>query len=230
MKKYGLFKKGVVCVKTLYNYIDQVLLSLKNLDLALKVAINTKKTRIHKNKKVLGKSITKRPLEIELREEVGHWEIDTVIGKKSGDEALLTITERKTRTNLVFKISAKDDKSVQETISTLKTKLGSRFSGVFKTITSDNGSEFSSLVDALDNTTTEDYFSRPCSAFERGYRDERHNGLIRRFIPKGKPITSVSNKTVKYVTEWCNNLPRKILGYRTPMECFIEEISLLGQT
>ncbi len=98
VKKQGLFKKRVVCAKTLYNYIDQGLIAVKNIDLTLKVAINTKKNHVCKNKKVLGKSISERPPEIELRDEFGHWEIDTVIGKKSGDEALLTITKRKTRT------------------------------------------------------------------------------------------------------------------------------------
>ncbi len=59
--------------------------------------MNTKKTRVRKNKKVLGKSISERPLEIELREQFGHWEIDTVIEKKLGGEARLTITALKIR-------------------------------------------------------------------------------------------------------------------------------------
>lgn len=227
VKKLGLFKNTLVCVKTLYNYIDQGLIGVKNIDLALKVRRNTKNDRVRKNKKTLGKSISERPEHIHLREEFGHWEIDTVVGKKSQDEALLTLTERKTRVNLVLKITAKDEQSVKQTIEQIQLNLGEMFSQVFKTITSDNGSEFASLTEAVNDTITEVYFTHPFSAFERG-TNEKHNSLVRRFIPKGKPIKTVSSEFITKVTAWCNELPRKILGYKTPMECFREEIRQLN--
>nr|WP_325166627.1 hypothetical protein [Viridibacillus soli] len=70
---------------------------------------------------------------------------------------------------------------------------------------------------------TDIYFTHPYTSCERG-TNERHNGLIRRFIPKGKAI---AEETISHVEKWCNQLPRKILGYRTPEECFHEELSLL---
>ncbi|WP_145453424.1 IS30 family transposase, partial [Staphylococcus epidermidis] len=57
------------------------------------------------------------------------------------------------------------------------------------------------------------YYTHPYTSCERG-TNERHNGLIRRFIPKGKPISSVAGSTIRRVENWCNQLPRRILGYR----------------
>ncbi|HAT4276979.1 TPA: IS30 family transposase, partial [Clostridium perfringens] len=66
--------------------------------------------------------------------------------------------------------------------------FGSKFSEVFKSITADNGSEFADLSEFELKTKTKVYFTHPYSSFEKG-TNERHNGLIRRFIPKGKRIS-----------------------------------------
>ncbi|MEE3392875.1 MAG: IS30 family transposase, partial [Lachnospiraceae bacterium] len=58
---------------------------------------------------------------------------------------------------------------------------------------------------------------------------ERHNGLIRRFIPKGKRIDDFTGQQISDVENWCNCLPRKVLGYRTPGEIFEEEIDRIYQ-
>lgn len=69
------------------------------------------------------------------------------------------------------------------------------------------------------------YFAHPYSSWERG-SNERHNGLLRRFIPKGTgtPICSVPDSLIKRAMHQCNNLPRKILGYKTPLEAFLTEV------
>lgn len=149
----------------------------------------------------------------------------TVIGKKTKDQALLTLTERKTRKEIILRVTAKDSLSVSEVISQLKVSYGNRFSKVFKTITADNGSEFADLGLSVEKDLTEVYFTHPYTSCERG-TNERHNGLIRRFIPKGRPISSVADETITYVENWRNHLPRKILNYRTPEECF--QIELAG--
>lgn len=226
-KRHSLFSNAaLICTKTLYNYIELGFIGVKNIDLPMKVRLNTKKKRCRKNKRVLGRSIEERPAKVELREEFGHWEIDTVIGKKSQDEALLTLTERKTRKELIFKIGAKASDAVNTAIEGLRKEYGTHFQHVFKTITADNGSEFAELGPSVEKEETEIYFTHPYTSSERG-TNERHNGLIRRFIPKGKAISAVSDMTVTYVENWCNRLPRRILGYRTPEECFQGELSQL---
>lgn len=94
-KRHGLFEGALISTKTLYNYIDMGLIGIKNIDLPMKVRLNTRKKRTRQNKWVLGRSIEERPTEVYDRQEFGHWQIDAVIGKKSNDQALLTLTEHK---------------------------------------------------------------------------------------------------------------------------------------
>jgi len=83
----GLFQRGqTVCTKTLYNYVDNGLLSIKNINLPEKLRHNTKKEKVRKNKRILGDSIEMRPKNVERREEFGYWEADTVVGGKKEDE------------------------------------------------------------------------------------------------------------------------------------------------
>lgn len=76
----------MVCTKTLYNYVDLGLLSIKNIDLPNKLIRNTKAKKNREHKKILGQSNEERPEIVEFRAKFGHWEIDTVIGKKDEDE------------------------------------------------------------------------------------------------------------------------------------------------
>lgn len=217
----GRFERyQMVCTKTLYNYIDLGLLDVKNTDLPIKLRRNTKSTRIKKHKKKLGSSISERPIDINSRTEFGHWEIDTVIGEKSNnDNVLLTILERKTRYAIVLNIVSKTANAVMDAFSRLRSLFGEQFSQVFKTITGDNGSEFADLSTIESETDTKVYFTHPYSSFEKG-TNERHNGLIRRFIPKGKRISDYSSDDIAFIEEWMNTLPRRILNYKTPEELF----------
>ena len=217
----GKFQRDqIVCTKTLYNYIDLGLLAVINADLPMKLRRNTKSSQVKKHKKKLGKSITERPSNINNREEFGHWEIDTVVGEKSKyDSVLLTIVERKTRNAIIHKIASKTAEAVTEALNSIRTIYGDKFSDIFKTITSDNGSEFADLSILEAETDTKVYFTHPYSSFEKG-TNERHNGLIRRFIPKGKCISDYSSDDIIFIEEWMNTLPRKILNYKTPEELF----------
>lgn len=98
-RKHRLFKPAkMVCTKTLYNYIDAQLLEIRNLDLLEKTKRRTTQHHSHQHQRLLGRSIEERPKRVETRHEFGHFEIDTVIGKRAGSESvLLTFTERKTR-------------------------------------------------------------------------------------------------------------------------------------
>jgi IS30 family transposase len=221
----GKFDK-MLCTKTIYNYIDLGLMKVKNTDLPLKLKRHTKRIRVRTNKRKLGDSIENRPSHVESREEFGHWEIDTVIGSKSKeDESLLTMVERKTRNALIRKIPSKTAEAVRKEFDQIKDEFGSRFQQVFRSLTADNGSEFAALS-ALKEENVGVYFTHPYSAFERG-TNENHNGLIRRFIPKGKKISDYSQEAIARVEEWMNGLPRKILGYKTPEELFEAELDLI---
>lgn len=128
---------------------------------------------------------------------------------------LLTILERKTRNAIIHKIASKTAAAVTEVLNNIRNIYCKQFSKVFKTITSDNGSEFADLSTLEADTDTNVYFTHPYSSFEQG-TNERHNGLIRRFIPKRK----YSLDDIAFIEEWMNTLPRKILNYKTPEELF----------
>ena len=115
----GAFAK-TVCTKTLYNYIDMCLLKVRNIDLPLRVKRKTKVHRVRQNRRIYGMSIEERPEEINSREEFGHWEIDTVIGKKESSAVLLTLDERMTRQRHILKISSRSSAAVEEGIARLK--------------------------------------------------------------------------------------------------------------
>ena len=212
----------MICTKTLYNYVDLGLLPIKNIDLPAKLHRNTKSARVRHNKKKLGTSISDRPNYIENREEFGHWEIDCVLGEKSNkDNVLLTLVERKTRYAIISEMPSHSAIAVTKALDKIKDFFGSKFSEVFKSITADNGSEFANLSELEQKTEikTKVYFAHPYSSFEKG-TNERHNGLIRRFIPKGKRISDYSLETISFIENWMNTLPRKLLHYKTPEELF----------
>lgn len=217
-----------VCAKTLYRYIEEGLMSLNNMDLWLKLQRNTKPKRDRERKRILGQSIDERPQEINDRLTFGHWEIDTVVGKKTKDEpVLLTVTERLTRYQIIIKITGKNEAAVKETMEHLS-KDNPTFPKLFKSITADNGSEFAGLAEALQGLS-DIYFAHPYSSWERG-TNEKHNGILRRFIPKGKSLKDYSNDQIKQITHWMNHLPRKILNYRTPTEAILIHFNQLQLT
>lgn len=218
----GLFtREEIVSAKTLYNYIDLKIIDLTNFDLLRKVSMKARKQRLKANKMVLGDSIENRPEHISDRSEFGHWEIDTVIGVKNKTEpVLLNLTERQTRFELILKIGGKTATDVEHALEPL---MGTSLSHeIFKSITSDNGLEFSSLVNAV-QSVADVYFTHPYSSWERG-TNENHNGIIRRFVRKGIRISTICDSTIRHINIWMNNYPRRLLGYKTPYELFNEKL------
>lgn len=105
----------------------------------------------------------------------------------------------------------------------LKNRYGELFAEVFKSITADNGSEFSELSSILESYRSEAYFAHPYSSWERA-TNERQNGIIRRFISKGKEIKNVPLSEINDIERWMNQYPRKVLNYSTAEECFYREL------
>ncbi len=128
-----------------------------------------------------------RPEIAALRIEEGHWEGDTVVGKRGSKEAVvLSLLEKKTENDIAIRIPGKDADSVLNAMRSLREGFGEKFSQVFKTITVDNGSEFSAFSQ-VENWGCAVYFAHPYTSWERP-QNERHNGLFRAFVPKGVSI------------------------------------------
>lgn len=213
-----------VCVSTLYSYITKrVFLRLTNKDLWVK---GLEKKGAYKHVRRVTHpalpSITNRPEGINCRDEIGHKEIDLVVGKKGTPAATLTMTDRKGRTEMAYIIPDKKAASVRAVFDRLERKLGKRkFREMFKSITTDNGSEFleyEQLTRSIyGGKRFEVYYCHSYSAWEKG-TNENHNRFLRRFFPKGTDFTKVSQRQLQEAVDWMNNYPRKILDWKTPNE------------
>lgn len=223
IKREGLKFEGMICAKTLYNYIDAGIFSgISNEDLWEK---RKKKrgyktvSRVSKSNR-MARSITDRPLGAEMRKEYGHWEGDCVKGALGTKAGLLTLTERKTLEEIIIKLKRMTQKEIRKAIDRLERKYGQKFRIKFKSITFDNGAEFldwkSLEISILDpeKKRTITYFAHAYSSWERG-SNEVQNRMIRRFIPKGRNIANISRCEIKRIENWMNNYPRKKLGYAT---------------
>lgn len=218
---HELFPKSkMVCTHTLYNEVWSDMFSLKVTELP--EAIKRKRHKDSKpreNKKNYGKSISVRPEIARSRIEEGHWEGDTVVGKRAGKEAVVfSLIEKKTENYIALRVPGKTSAAVMAAMQMLKTEYGDRFSQVFKTITVDNGSEFADFAQ-VEKWGTEVFFAHPYTSWERS-QNERHNGLFRAFVPKGASVEDYSAEYILSAADELNARPRKKLGYRTPEELF----------
>jgi len=231
IKAKGLEFEGIICTKTLYNYIDAGLLSgisNKNLWEKRKKKKRGYKTvsRVSSNNRQC-RSIEERPKKVNNRVEYGHWEGDTVKGPLGSTTSLFTLTERKTKEEVIIKVEQATQEAIKKALDGLEAEYGDAFKVKFKSITFDNGAEFlgwrsleiSSLKSAEQRTII--YFAHSYSSWERG-TNENQNRMIRRFIPKGADIADVSDAEIARIQEWMNNYPRKILGYKTAKQMAIE--------
>jgi len=223
-KANNLFPEQQFSTKTFYNWIEDGLVGVKNIDLLLKVRRKPKSKR-KERKKVLGKSIEKRPEGVESREEFGHWEGDGVIGKNRKGQ-LITLVERKLGIGFLFNAGSKEQGKIVEIVDGLEKEYGKHFKQIFKSITFDNGSEFSDSAAIERNGRTEVYYAHPYSSFERG-TNENWNGIVRRFIPKGKSFEYLSDTDIKRINHYINTLPRKRFGYKTPLDLWNEQMAVI---
>ena len=112
---------------------------------------------------------------------------------------------------------------------TLQKQYSEHWNDIFKTITTDNGSEFADLANLEPVSKTLVYYTHPYTSCDKG-TVERRNGLIRRFIPKGDYINNYSLQDIINIETWCNSLPRKILAYHTPDEILEKDLDRIYQT
>ena len=222
LKQAGI---NTVCTQTIYNYITLGILKSADYKRNTKKAIN--KNRIAYNN-TRGRSIEERPFE--LKERIyGNWEMDTVVGKQGSKAALLVLTERVSRFEIIIKLKDKTQKSIIAALDKLEKEYKDKFSLIFKSITVDNGVEFldmesleKSVYDKLSKRTTI-YYAHPYCSWERG-SNENNNKLIRKFIKKKTDIKNFSVAYIKKIQDWINNYPRKLFNYKTAKDIFYENL------
>lgn len=216
--------KTIVSKTTMYRYIGMGLF----MNITMECGKQRKPYRQTKIKRApKGTSIEKRPAEIAERNTFGNWEMDCVCGKQGTTSAYLVMTERLTRKEIIFLIPNKQTVTVVHCLNKLERRYGKLFRKVFKSITVDNGVEFSDFKglekSIYGGKRTSVYYCHPYTSCERG-TNERINRDIRKKYPKGTDFTNISESEVRALENWVNAYPRAIFGYATSGEKFAEQL------
>jgi IS30 family transposase len=162
------------------------------------------------------RSIEERPEIVDQRQRIGDWEVDTIIGK-GHRQAIVTLTERKSRFALLRKVERRKAGLVSTTVIDLLRPVADRL----HTITGDNGKEFAEHERIAQELEISFFFAHPYAAWERG-ANENMNGLIRQYIPKARDLSSVTGEELVQIMNKLNHRPRKCLDFKTPFEVFFE--------
>jgi IS30 family transposase len=160
------------------------------------------------------RSIEERPAIVNARKRLGDWEVDTIIGRKH-KQAIVTLTERKSRFTFVSKVKRRTAQAVRRQVCRMLLPVKKKV----HTLTSDHGKEFADHEQIAQMLELKFYFAHPYAAWERG-TNENTNGLLRQYFPKKSDFQSVSNKTLERAMARLNFRPRKTLRFKTPFEVF----------
>lgn len=230
IKRGKLFKTNI-SKTTLYRYISSgIFYNMRMTDLPMYRKKRKYRKTISK-RPPKGTSIEQRPQEVQNRNSFGHWEMDCVVGKKFTRDILLVFTERLTRYEIILKMPNRKTETVVKSLNKLEKRFGAKFRKVFKSITVDNGVEFSDSKglerSIYKGKRTNVYYCHPYTSCERG-SNERINRDIRRLVPKGSDISKFSHEQIQAVEDWINAYPREIFNYATSAEMFAEQISKIS--
>lgn len=201
--------------KTLYNWFEWGWLDLKSEDLPDRGVRKRRKAEKRGTFTRGAKSIDERPAEANDRQEIGHFEIDTVLSGKTKGQAIATFVDRKSRLIVIRRLAGRDSAAMTKALI----ELNADFQGLIKTVTSDHGKEFARFKEIEAATGISYYFAHPYSPHERG-SNERLNRDLRAFIPKGCPIESISDAELTWIAKAMNMRPRKSLNWKTPLQLF----------
>jgi len=206
--------KKLFTSRTMYNYVkSKDITEIKPLDLPHMASRKRNRKKIDRvNKRILGRSIEERPETINTREQFGHWEGDCIVD--GVHSALLVKYERLSRKVVIQKLD-KHDKASVELIESIFRKTYFELSTTY-----DNGSEFWDRA-KHETKTYQVYFTHPSSPYEKG-GVENVNGIIRRYIPKGTRLETLTAADIQRIEDYINNMPRKILGYKTANKVYGE--------
>lgn len=153
--------------------------------------------------------IALRPKHINKRDELGHLEIDSIIGKKNEYDSIISIVDRCSRRVWLIKAQYRNEYYINKLIYEyiVKNEI------LVRSITVDNGLEFEALGIAAKKLGVKLYKCDPFCSFQRG-TNERTNALVRRFIPKGNSMKLVTQYYLENIAFEINSMPRKIFDYK----------------
>ena len=158
--------------------------------------------------------IEERPEVVNERSRLGDWEADTIFGRRK-HQAIVTITERKTRFTLMQKVTQKTSQAVGDALIELLRPYP------VLTLTVDNGKEFMEHQRVTEALNAQVYFAHPNSAWERG-TNENANGLMRQYFPKGCDFSKITDHEIDFAMNRLNHRPRKCLNFESPSTAMLK--------
>lgn len=224
---YYTHKNDFNCsLSTLYRYIDQCVLDVRNIDLPRKVKYKPRKPVIKISKETKMASRTHRTLEdfnnFILTNNIDDYvEMDTVLGSRESQVSLLTIMFRRTRLMLLFTLDEHTADNVCEVFDYLELSLGSElFEKMFPCILTDNGCEFMSAYEiehrADGSKRTNLFYCNPNSPYQKGAIEKNHE-FIRYVLPKGTNFNHLTQQKVTLLANHINSLKRGSLNENSPI-------------
>jgi len=170
--------------------------------------------------------IDQRPEIVNEKNRLGDWELDTIIGVigVEHDGCIVSMVERMSKLTRLAKVARK---TALEVTLGIRGKLALIAQWVL-TLTADNGKEFASHEELARLLEADFFFAKPYHSWERGL-NEHTNGLVRQYFPKGTRFSEVSQEQLDKVEQLLNQRPRKVLGFRTPLEVFQLEAEKVGK-
>ena len=211
--------KGIKCptVQQVYNWINDNKIEIKKKDLCYKKHRSNKSNMMSHtkwnfdNKTVL--PISLRPKYINKRDELGHLEIDSILGKRNEYSSIISIVDRCSRRVWLIKAQYKNEYYINKLIYEYIIKNDIKV----KSITVDNGLEFNALGICAKKLGVKLYKCDPYCSFQRG-TNERTNALVRRWIPKGSSMKYVPQIYLDDICFEINSMPRKIFDFKCAYE------------
>ena len=214
------------CFKTVYNAIHAKDLPILISDLPYRRSERKREPYPQRRKAYTARtntSIEEWTKEIKERLEIGHLEIDLVMGRRGTKACLLTAADRKTRRLYIERLPRATQDEVEKALKRIRERIETEENASkIESLTSDNGSQ---LIDekAMRKATGADvFYAHPYSAWERG-TNENANRIVRRFIPKGAVIKRYSKAKIRAIETHINSIHRDVLGGLTAQQAHEKE-------
>ena len=193
--------------------------------------IHTQTKEISEKKKEI--SIEEMPEKIKRKEVDTHFEGDSVVGVAKGrHQTLITLANPVSQFTFIRRSENKTGQATVDTLDKLEGEIP-QLNKIMESILLDNGVEFSKIEEMMRSVKNKDkkrfqiYFTHPYASYERGC-NENKNRLIRRYFKKGKLVEELSDEDILNIARKINNMPRKALGYKTPLEVFENNLEKRG--
>jgi len=222
---------------TFYKYVNEEIILLSNLDLPRKVKYKKRKNKNNKKNKrdfsiLIGRKYEDYITKIEVEKKLHTWQLDTVIGTNKDSKCLMTFLLVETNFMIIRLLDKKDITNVDNEFTALKKTLGIElYKEMINIILTDNGIEFYDPIHMeFDLDTGEKlcnvYYCHPNSPEEKPELEKNHE-YIRYVLPKKISFQNLTKEDIKKLEDNINNIPRDILGNKTPYELTKEKYPTL---